>query len=317
VNSAWSDLGRDLPEALGYPWGGMGTIVLPTRATADESTLLTKCCEVIAKDPDLTEIDASEVEWWGPLGVAMLGCAIERRRNGGFSSPPLVEPREASAQKFFSEVGLADHMTEVARSAPPGTLRLRHMKNFEPLYVREIADFIASRVSGTSEEVSHLIQLCLTELLQNVFEHAYSGAPASRPVGAFIQCRWFVEQQNVRIAVVDGGMGIPAALRVSSFRGNDRFGNLHGRLKDTELIQAAVTQEGLTSRVGPREGGWGLKHLHRIVTSRARGRMVVVSHSGKVDFRMGSKGEKVSAKKIPTFFNGTAIEMDFRPAPVS
>jgi K+-sensing histidine kinase KdpD len=166
------------------------------------------------------------------------------------------------------------------------------------VYIHQIADLLAERVPGTTETASHLIELCLKELLQNVFEHAPQ-SPGIR-VPCFVHSRWYRREQNVRLAVVDGGIGIPAALRRRQVRGLQRA-------EDADVVVAAVTQEGLGSGRGRR--GLGLKLIRDIVTAR-EGTLTVISHTAKVKF---TKRGTMKGRKLPVFVRGTAVEIDFRP----
>jgi anti-sigma regulatory factor (Ser/Thr protein kinase) len=148
-------------------------------------------------------------------------------------------------------------------------------------------------VPGMDEETSYPIQLCLNELLQNVFEWSHS------PVGCLVLARWFHRTRSVRLAVVDRGIGIPAALRSRKVRG------LH-RSNDADVIVAAVTTPRLTSREN-KVGGLGLKTIREVVCGR-KGRLTIVSLGAKVVW---------NAEKLARYqsypLRGTAIEIDFRP----
>src|SRR5439155_583854 len=113
------------------------------------------------------------------------------------------------------------------------TLELRQMLVHDRLYTERLAEVLVGHVRGYDEDATHLVHLCVNELLQNTFEHAGS------PEGAFVHCRWYKKDGNVRIAVADGGIGIPEALRRS-------VPSLH-READAAVIEAAVTRAGLTS----------------------------------------------------------------------
>lgn len=162
-------------------------------------------------------------------------------------------------------------------------------------YPKEVAELVASRVEGVTEDASYIVELFLKELLQNVFEHAESS------VGCIAHARWYVRDGNVRLAVVDAGIGIPSALRRRRVQGMQR-------LVDADVIAAAVTQEKLSSRLGGRPGGLGLKHVREFVVQR-QGSVTVISQGAKVTF--GSKGIK---KVKSLYFGGTAVEIDVRPA---
>jgi hypothetical protein len=148
-----------------------------------------------------------------------------------------------------------------------------------------------------TEENSYPVELCLNELLQNVFEWAESGP------GCLVLARWYHRTRSVRLAVVDRGIGIPAALRRRKVRG------MHLE-SDAKVIEAAVTTPKLTSRLN-RVGGLGLKNIHETVAQR-RGRFTVVSLTAQVSW----SGDKVRSVRMPDF-RGTAVEIEFRPdAPV-
>src|SRR6185503_6090513 len=136
---------------------------------------------------------------------------------------------------------------------------------------------------------------CLNELLQNVFEWSDS------PIGCTVLTRWYHKTRSVLITVVDLGIGIPAALRRRQIR------ELH-RVSDAKVIEAAVTQPQLTSRLNQR-GGLGLKTIREVVCDTLGGSLTVASHTAKLSWR----GRKARKRRIPGF-RGTAIEIDFRPA---
>jgi signal transduction histidine kinase len=146
------------------------------------------------------------------------------------------------------------------------------------------------------DAAAYPIQLCLNELLQNVFEWADSA------IGCVVLTRWYHRSRSVRMAVIDRGVGIPARLRAKQIAG------LHRGL-DADVIEAAVTRPHLTSRVG-RAGGLGLKTIHEVVTARG-GRLTVMSHWARVTFR--ASGRTVARTRLPAWLKGTAIEVDFRP----
>jgi hypothetical protein len=108
----------------------------------------------------------------------------------------------------------------------------------------------------------------------------------------------YKETNNPRLAIVDAGIGIPAALRRGRVQGLERA-------KDAEVIARAVEQRGLASRV-QRPGGLGLKTIREAV--EARGGSLTVLSQGKVIFRAG----KHTSRPVP-HFRGTALELDFRP----
>jgi len=275
------------------------TVVLPIRATVDQTYQLVPCFDRIARG-DARIVEVPRGAFFGPIGVAMIAAAAAIRIQAALKPAELrLAEGDEETRRFVREVGLASWFGTTEAPRREGTLAVRQMTTLEPLYTEGVADLLAQQVAGTSEELSHLIQLCLNELLQNTFEHARS------KVGAVVHCRWYANSGNLRIAVVDAGIGIPAALRIASKRGKIKFNQLQ-RLDDAVLIVDAVTKTGFTSREGPRAGGLGLKHLHEIATSRG-GRLVALSLGAKVEFQ--SRGPM---RRRTPYFRGTAVELDFR-----
>jgi len=202
-------------------------------------------------------------------------------------------PLDEEAAHFIQEVGL-DRFA-LGEQTGIGTLEIREMHALDPTYTRHVTDMLIRGVPGVTAENSYPIELCLNELLQNVFEWSAS------PIGCTVLTRWYHKTRSVRIAVVDLGIGIPAALRRSQVR------ELH-RASDASVIEAAVMQPQLTSRAN-RRGGMGLKLIREVVCDTLGGSLTVVSHTAKLSWR----GRKAIRRRMP-MFRGTAIEIEFRPA---
>jgi signal transduction histidine kinase len=174
-----------------------------------------------------------------------------------------------------------------------GTLEIREMHALDPTYTRHVTDILTRGVQGVTDENSYPIELCLNELLQNVFEWSES------PIGCTVLTRWYHRTRSVRLTVVDLGIGIPAALR--------RTIRELQRQSDAAVIEAAVTRPRRTSRKN-KHGGIGLKLIREVVCDSLNGSLTVLSHTAKLVWR----GQKTRRMRVPGF-RGTAIEIDFRP----
>jgi len=275
-------------------------VEVPVRATVNETyQVLEAVAEIERAPPGPVTLDASRCERFGPVGIALLAMACAARLERGEAAVELIAPENDGARGYLEEVRFAQFLESRPRgyaSTQEGTpaMRLLTMSGLAYSYPKEVAELITERVPGATEDASYPIQFCLNELLQNVFEHAFS-----KP-GCITHARWYAAKKNVRLAVVDAGIGIPAALRRGKVEG------MHKR-SDADVIVAAVTQEGLTSRKGGRKGGLGLKLIRDFVLPRA-GVLTVISHGAKVTF----KGNSVRKVKSP-YYRGTAVEIDFRP----
>lgn len=269
----------------------MSAILLPEQLTSQQTTLLSRAANALATEAESDLLDASGVKTFGPLSMVALALAAARRKRAGLSAVDLRRPQDEQAAAYLDEVGFSRLLAgEDPSRRGADTLEIRQMTTHDRMYTERIADVLVGNVEGYDENASHLIHLCLNELLQNVFEWAHS------PEGAMVHCRWYRKMANVRIAVADSGVGIPEALR-------QRFAHQ----SDAEVIAAAVTREGLSS--SPHSSrGLGLKLIKDIVTSR-NGTLTVISHTGLVVFGPGATVRKRRCEAVV----GTAIEIDFRP----
>lgn len=264
---------------------------VPARATDNDSYQLCKLCLELERHSGRAVLDCRETQRFGPIGIAMMASTVALRRAKGLATDLLL-PIDDDARAFIEEVSF-DRFSE-GEETGLGTLEIRRLDGLDAVYTSRVVELLAEGVPGRiTDENSYPIQLCLNELLQNVFEWSQS------PVGCFVLTRWFKKTRSVRLAVVDRGIGIPAALRRSKVR------SLH-RALDADVIEAAVMTPDLTSRAN-RVGGLGLKTIREVVCGRA-GRLTIVSLTAKVTWA----NSKISRFRSPPF-RGTAVEIDVRP----
>jgi hypothetical protein len=266
---------------------------IPVRATFSEVNAVLRACEELEREPDAVVLDATTTTMFGPLCVCLL-AASTAERHASARSTRLDPPTDKEAARFLREIQF-DRFVRGSATDASSTITIRQLRALDPTYTAQAAQVICDGVPGLDEASAYPVQLCLNELLQNVFEWAESA------IGCVVLTRWFHKSRSVRLAVVDRGIGIPARLR------RLRIADLH-RESDADVIVAAVTRPKLSSRVG-RAGGLGLKTVHEVVTGRG-GRLTVLSYNAKLAWS-GSKSVTIS--RIPAF-RGTAIEIDFRPA---
>lgn len=266
------------------------TIPLPVSATVNDTYQLLQLSAEAESATEAVDLDASNTSRFGPLGVAIVAASAAIRRQAGLDTE-LILPKSEGVRAFVSEVALDRAVAGTAVNA--GALELRQFHTLDAVYTERVAQMLLHGVPGMTEAQSYPIQLCLNELLQNVFEWAES------PIGCFVLARWYKKTRSVRLAVVDRGIGIPAALR------REKVHDLH-RADDAAAIEAAVTTPQLTSRRN-RIGGLGLKTIREVVCGRD-GRLTIVSLRAKVTW----SGSRTSKFKSPAL-RGTAVEIDIRP----
>lgn len=271
-------------------------IALPSRVTVDEPRQLCAPVQAIRR-ADRLRLDARCCERFEPAGVTAVAAALVDRTLSRLPPASIVPPRDPEVHHYLEEVGFYDFFGPVdnirARTCRSETQALKArcltVRNLQ--YVEDVATLLVQRVGGVAEDAAHSVQLCLTELLDNVIEHARS------PVGAVMHARWYRYAGNVRISVADLGVGIPESLRRVPDYSNQA---------DVDLVRRVVEVGGMTSRLN-RSGGLGLKHLSELASIR-QGRMLVLS--GKARVRVGADG--TSSHGIPGF-PGTLVEIDIRP----
>lgn len=268
----------------------MQPVEMPDRVTVNESYQVIDACTRAERERGPVALDFRQTTRFGPLGVALIAASIALRREVQ-SKTTLIMPDDERSAGFCREVAL-DRFA-AGQETGLGTLEIRQMRALDAVYTGQVAEMLVRGVPGVTEESSYVIQLCLNELLQNVFEWSRS------TIGCVVLARWFKKTRSVRLAVVDRGIGIPAALRAKQIRG------LH-KQSDAQVIEAAVTAEHLTSRAN-QVGGLGLKTVREVVCARD-GRLTVISHGAKV----GWNQRRVSKFKTVAL-RGTAIEIDVRP----
>lgn len=271
----------------------MQVITLPIKATLERSADLVRAFHVARQTTDAVLIDAEPTVVFDPFGAALLASLMAQRSQKHLSTA-LVGPRSAEAALFLSDVGLDKFAA--GEASLRGTLELRQLRALDPNYTASVTALLVRQVPGITTENSYPIELCLNELLQNVFEWSRSDT------GCVVLARWYPRTRSVKLCVVDTGIGIPAELRRTQVQ------ELHRSRTDAEVLEAAVTRPRLTSRAN-QVGGLGLKTIREVVTMR-KGRLTVLSLGAKLSWMDG----RISGMRSrPPVFRGTAVEVEFRP----
>jgi hypothetical protein len=263
---------------------------VPRRATINESPQLARLVGEAEREKADVEIDCSKTEAWGPFGVALLAsCLMVRQKLG--RQTRLIAPTEGDAVESFAETGLAMLANGETTGLNGGQVHPISIEQHEAS--NELAAALSSPLVAAAEAAQAVVQPCLETMLDNLFEWSESG------VGGFVVVRWHKKTRQVRFALIDRGIGIPAVLRRS------QVGNLI-RSTDAEVIEAAFSDPSATSH---HEGtpGLGLKHLRDSVLSH-KGKLTVISLGAKISWT----ADRVSKSPSPAM-RGTAIEIEMSP----
>lgn len=114
---------RDFALFLGHH-RPMSRIEVPARATVTESYQLIRTCTALEQAPDGATLDCTQVERFGPFGIALLASSFALRRVDEKSTDLVLDVDSASAE-FIREVGL-DRFARGERTGL-GTLEVRQM----------------------------------------------------------------------------------------------------------------------------------------------------------------------------------------------
>lgn len=146
-------------------------LTAPIRATVNESRRLVELCTKAESAPTDVTFDCSSVTQVSPFALAMLASSVAVRRSEGRRTMLLL-PTALNAARLFADAELVafaeGHDTGIR------TLGVRQLTALSATYPEAVVEMLANAVPQVNEETAFQIQLCLNELLQNVFEWAES-----------------------------------------------------------------------------------------------------------------------------------------------
>jgi hypothetical protein len=236
------------------------------------------------------ELDCTKTESWGPFGVALLASCFAIRKRSGRETSLLAPTDDEEASALLDETGLVRFA-----QGEPVVLDEWHdqpVSIHEETSTQELSSRLTQSLSAATAKAPAVVQPCLDVLLENL--HRWSESV----VGGFVVVRWHNKGHKIKVAFVDRGVGIPAALRRSP------TSQLH-RATDVEIIESAFSDPLVTSRADG-ESGQGLKLLRDTVLSH-RGKLTVVSLGAKVTWAQ----DRLMKTASPAL-HGTAIEIEIQ-----
>lgn len=254
-----------------------------------------------AADPDL-EIDFSELQRVSPAGLAALAAFVSRRtREGLLTAATGME--DCSIRDYLSRMNLPRHC---GWEENEGFRRHDSVGRFVPLepithQVDDLGDRIAECIAPGGEDYEHpnanlydTAWYLITEMANNVHQH-------SGGIG-FVAAQTTPADGFVRIAIADGGMGIPGSIKKSGLP-------WAGDLSDEDIIEQAMVAR-VSSKGQPSNEGVGLTLSSRIVELMG-GHMLVTSLGGTVIRSRDAEARK-SVFEGGRQFPGTLVAMTFQ-----
>lgn len=244
---------------------------------------------------DRIDINLCGCEYFGPVGVVVLGLLVRKLRTAGVAVT-VTPPAYPQLMAYSQYSGFA----ELCWGGPPPVAN--HPQNeTTPLVFsteRRNGDIqrvitLVERHSLMSQHMIESLKTLLGEVLQNIEDHA--GAEGA------LSARWFPSDQTVRVVIADLGWGLRQTLA-----------DKHAPTSDKHALTLAL-KEKTTSKKGTRNFGNGLFMVHTLM-KRNRGDLILVSGDAIFDLAGGDRGTpaKPSALGKQASFPGTLCALKFR-----
>jgi hypothetical protein len=303
-NPKVNDRGLGVSEASRTPQRWPREVPLDPRSTCkidfcvnDQLTSVTALLERLEKavqdrGPGTRSIDLGKCQYLGPDATVLLAAAVlEMRRTG--QRPNLIHPDgPAELRAFWRFSGLqelqtqdpADKPGDPPDGRPPTVMPIRRLEtatfnDADP--VIKLAQ-LHTELSRDSEEE---LRVCVNEVVQNIEDHSES------LIGGVMSARFIEYNQQVRVAIVDRGVGICTTLK-------KRFDDVTPKTALQRVIKGEYTA---LSR--PNNLGLGISNLWNIVR-RLRGDIFIVSQDAAIESRAGND---FPARELPCRYNGTGV----------
>ena len=136
-----------------------------------------------------------------------------------------------------------------------------------------------------AEEPEEYLRICVHEVIQNIEDHADS------PIGGVMCARYMTSAQQVRVAIVDRGVGIYTTLK-----------RQHADTTPENALRRVLKGQ-FSAMSRPNNAGLGICNLTSMI-EYLRGDFVIISEDATVEGRAGSV-RKFSS--LPNRFPGTAV----------
>lgn len=228
------------------------------------------------------------MEYLGPWAASVLFATVLRGRQLG--QDPKVElptaPVELRAYCAFS--GMSMHFAGGPAPEPDH----RDCETIPLMQFREARGDLANgllklvrRHRAIDLDTEDNLRTCVQEVTQNVIDHSDS------PIGGVMSARYFSASQEVRVGIVDRGMGVLASLR-----------RARPAVKDAETALRLISRGGVSSKSRPNNMGLGVSNLFCLMDI-VQGRIAVFSS----DAVARSVGSSVEIERTRTVFPGTAV----------
>lgn len=216
-------------------------------------------------------IDATKAHYLGPDASVIL-AAVHARERGLHHNPvrvllPSQPPALAGFCQFSGMLQLFQNGARPDLDHPEcETVPLTTFTSVSANIADPVVKLIQRHVE-LAEDAEEYLRICLTEVAQNVVDHAES------PIGGIWCARFFKSRNQVRVALADAGLGIFKTLR-------RQFPELDG----AEDAMRRVLRGNASSRSRPNNMGQGINNLGLFIR-RCRGSLILMSGDAACEVR--------------------------------
>jgi anti-sigma regulatory factor (Ser/Thr protein kinase) len=231
-------------------------------------------------EPTVVTLDMRDLTFIGPACLAFTVAALRNGRETGkiADGSEILHPRSVAARTYLHRMDALQVVFErestevldpVTRHEVKGLKECEHFSSEEG--GRRVAGALAKAIQDevdTDRLTEAALDVCLTELAENVYFHANTS------VGGFAAAQRFRNTHEIEIAIVDLGIGI-----ASSLSANPEYAEYAE--DDISAIKHAIRP--LVTATPERNSGYGLA-LTRFLLEINDGRLIVWSGEGKVQF---------------------------------
>jgi hypothetical protein len=218
--------------------------------------------DALASGAQLPTINATTCQYLGPDAAAILAALWLRARAYGRTLAVALPQSPVALASFCRFVGLEQLLSggpAPDRDHPENETHPITVARGSPgLWTQPIVTLVRRHAEMGDDEEEYL-RIGLHEVLQNVEDHARSS------IGAVLCGKYFSASKQVRIAIVDGGEGVLAALR-----------RTNPQLPDTKTALQKIIQGGYSSKSRDTNMGLGISNLAQFVR-HLKGSLVIVS----------------------------------------
>jgi anti-sigma regulatory factor (Ser/Thr protein kinase) len=235
-------------------------------------------------------IDLSCCQYLGPDAASMLYALDLRNRQFGVRDEFIAPAGPDALAAFWRFSGLAHYLHREERPSPdhPRSETVPLTQVYEAGWGRASPILrLLRRHVNISTDAEEYLQTCFSEVIQNVEDHAQSN------IGGVWCARYFSNRGQVRVAVVDHGLGIATTLR-------RRFTSL---ADDVDAV-LRVLEGGHSSMSRKNNMGLGLSNLTAIVRHLG-GTLTILTGHALVEVH--SSQAAASVRNLPYSFPGTGV----------